>query len=121
MCLGFDVPNAIAQLIEYVPERLPFNLDEMTGNRMMFTKFADWRYEAEVRAWSTTEEKEGQFYYQPFGESLRLTEVICGANNPPSCRRVMKLLLGGMDNVRVIRAAAGYDAFRMIEDEAGID
>src|SRR5438046_1893748 len=58
LCLGFDVPDALIKEISYTKTREPYPLDLFDSDeaeqlrltdRLLFTKFEDWRYEDEIR------------------------------------------------------------------------
>lgn len=63
LCLGFDLPDGeqeIARAVEYVESPIKLlHLDFTTANRMLFTKYAHWQYEEEMRVWANLEEKSG--------------------------------------------------------------
>lgn len=120
LCLGFDVPDELPHPIDYVT--IPIQLKEVdfgTANQMLFTKYDHWRYEDEVRIWSTLEEKTGSYYFYKFNEKLRLVEIIVGAGSPVSRRRLIQVLGHHQDGVRISRARLANNAFRVIEDENG--
>jgi hypothetical protein len=80
MCLGFDMPDDLANPVNYVEERLPWEGPPTHAfmERLFLTKFAPWSYEDEVRAFATREEPEdGRFFFH-FGDKLKLQEVIVG-------------------------------------------
>lgn len=122
LCLGFDLPDGereIAQAVEYVESPIKLlRLDFTTANRMLFTKYAHWQYEEEMRVWANLEEKSGDHYFKEFDDDLQLKEVIVGAGNVVSQRRVLQSL-GSQDGVRIIKARLAFDAFRVVEDEDG--
>lgn len=69
MCLGFDVADEVVRRVDYVEERLPW--EEPTQGfmeKLLWTKFQPWSYEAEVRAFVTREEQESQRYFFHFGD-----------------------------------------------------
>jgi hypothetical protein len=79
MCLGFDIPDDVARAVDYVDERLPWEQPTQEFmTKLLWTKFAPWRYEAEVRAFVTREEQEDERYFFHFGDKLKLIEVIVG-------------------------------------------
>ena len=120
MSLGFEIEEAVARPIHYVDKLLPLPPPtKETALALLFTKFAHWRYEGEVRVWASIEERSAGLFFYPFGEGLRLAEVICGGNCSISCMKVARLLLAGFEGVRLKQVRRAHDAFRMIEDETG--
>ena len=84
VCLGFDVGEDDNLLeVNYTNKRLEFsldNLDESHVKTLLRTKYQGWRYEDEVRIFTTLTEKceQTQNYYMQFGPALQLREVIAG-------------------------------------------
>jgi hypothetical protein len=82
ICPGFDL-NAgddIARAVDYVEDRLPWEeppTEDFTL-KLLWSKFAGWKYEDEVRAFMTREEEESRRYFIHFGDKLKLQEIIVG-------------------------------------------
>jgi hypothetical protein len=123
LSLGFDVPNAKCQPVEYVSQRLPFpnplSLEHV--NRMLFTKYDSWKYEQELRIWAALEVQENGLYFREFGDDLSLCEVIVGARCSLS-RREVKDALGSMaKRVRLIKGRPAFTRFEIVEDKIGLN
>jgi hypothetical protein len=120
LCLGFDVPDDLTQMVEYVenPIRLE-RLDLKTANRMLFTKYEHWRYEDEVRMWATLQQKSGEYFFMDFGEGLRFAEIIVGAGSTVTMRRIQDALGARSNGVKILKARLAYNAFAVVEDEDG--
>ena len=122
LCLGFDVPDDVPQPVTYIENPLKLtHLDYQTANKMLFTKYEHWRYEEELRMWATLEEKSGAPYFYDFGENLRFVEIIFGAGCLVSKRRVLQAIGAHQTDVRLLKARLAFDAFRVVEDENGLD
>lgn len=89
ICLGFDVSDYRAEKVIYASKPMKISIDSMTGepkftkaniNRLKRTKFADWKYEDEVRLFLFLDEatEESGLYFFPFCADLVLREVILG-------------------------------------------
>jgi hypothetical protein len=102
ICLGFDVPTALAKEVEYIPKRtlekidwskFPNNIDDLLTEKLSRTKFADWAYEKEYRLFVKLESaiKESGLYFYPFGDDLQLVEVILGPRCNLSIDAVQRL------------------------------
>jgi hypothetical protein len=79
ICLALDVPDDVARAVHYVEERLTWEQPTQEFmTKLLWTKFAPWSYEAEIRAFVTREEHEGGRYFFHFGEKLSLQQVIVG-------------------------------------------
>ena len=123
-CLGFDLSDegSLWQAVEYVEKPFKWTEPDFNSvNRMLFTKYAQWRYEDEIRAWPRIEKKSGDHYFREFGDDLRLREVIVGAKNPVSKRRILRALRSWANTVRILRARLAFDAFEVVEDEAAFE
>jgi hypothetical protein len=125
LAVGFDVPDLtaeMAQLVEYVEQPMKLTLDNLDfelANKMLFMKYDHWRYEDEIRMWSSLEEKSGHFYFMKFGPMLRLAEVIVGAKSSVTERKILQTLNIQNSDVRILKARLAYNAFRVVEDENG--
>ncbi len=128
ICLGFEIPvgRDIAKAVSYVPVPRPLPADfldlaseeKMAFVRaMLFTKYSNWDYEHEIRVWAQLDDEEDGFYFAGFGEELRLVEVITGARCALPTRAITRALEPLASQVRVIKARAAYDAFRIVEDQ----
>ena len=92
LCLGFDIPDEHLATVHYSGKRLAVEaeqllnsraLDEATARQFLFTKYAHWRYENEMRVFVTLEDRDPTtgLYFANFSDRLRLAEVIVGANS----------------------------------------
>jgi hypothetical protein len=124
LCLGFDIPDAACQEVNYVSELVPFvpTVDPKNPfapasrkliDQMHYTKYKDWAYEEEVRMWSTIDEREGDLYFHNFGESLRLTEVILGVGCPHTVALIERAIGPYTGPVEIKRARRSLKRFEM--------
>jgi Protein of unknown function (DUF2971) len=134
LCLGFEIPEmkedpkSDAGYVRYVQHLSPFplNFDDMPesehdsfGRSALFTKHKDWAYEKEIRVWDHLENEDEGLYFVPFGESLRLAEVVIGQNCQVSKAQIVSALGPLAGEVKISKARAAYDRFEMVEDEEG--
>src|SRR5260370_36609373 len=82
ICLGFDVPSDSIKGVQYVVTRPPlrFPLTEATTQKLLFTKYRDWRYEEEWRGWfrlDTRDPGTGYAFYA-LADKVRLRVEIVG-------------------------------------------
>jgi hypothetical protein len=121
LCLGFEVPDDLVIPITYANRRDLFpdilNMDEpmlfKTMDRVLYTKFADWRYEDEVRlsVHLDHDTSENGLYFVDWGDTLRLAEVIVGMRSS-TCRRELERALVGYEHpVQFIKAQASLTSF----------
>jgi hypothetical protein len=124
LCLGFDVPDGQRSVsyeehpIKLTPRQLA-DPDLRIAEAMVFTKYAHWQYEDEVRIWATLNEKSGRYFFKDFDDGLRLVVVICGAASHVSERKILQALGAKRNDVRILKARLAFDAFRVVEDEGG--
>ena len=134
LCLGFEIPEmnedpkSDTGRVKYLSKPLPFpnNFEEMSESEhdafardAIFTKFEHWIYEKEIRVWGPLENEDGGLYFVPFGENLRLAEVIKGQRCSISNAQIVSALGSLAGEVKITKARAAYDKFEMIEDEQG--
>jgi hypothetical protein len=134
LCLGFEIPELTSDpqsetgKVDYVPDLLPCptlaDFETMTdaeheafSRKALFTKFAHWIYEEEIRVWGHLGIEEHGLYFVPFKEDMRLTEIIIGERSPLLRANVEKALGSLKTEVKIKRARAAYDKFEMVEDE----
>lgn len=126
VCLGFDIPEEAAMLVGYEPNRLNIDrtrdlkageIGERTMQRILATKFEDWRYEDEVRVFVGLDEPDTKtgLYYKDFGADLCLKEVIIGPRCHFSVSDLNNVLTKYNDEVRVIPSRLAFGAFKVIE------
>jgi Putative transposase len=122
-----DPANDDTGYVKYVPELLPFpdNFDDLSqaghasfARQAVFTKFADWTYEHEIRVWGALKNKEGEFYFVNFSADLELKEVIIGQECTLPITALAHALGSMADHVTVKKARAAHDKFEMVEDQA---
>jgi hypothetical protein len=120
ICLGFDIPEDAARRVRYVAERLPYptspNLPDLEV--MLWTKFAHWEYEEEIRAWATLDEHEDGISYKDFGDDLRLMEVIAGAECTVPEHGLLRALVA-LQPIRLTKARVGFTKFEVVVDQRG--
>ncbi len=121
LCLGFEISDEKCKKIDYVPRRFPFpiSLEQEVGDRLLFTKYQNWRYEQEIRIWAALNEKEGDLYFAPFGEELKLVKVIAGARYELSEKDIVQALGSLAKDVSLIQARAGFKEFEIVKNKQG--
>lgn len=127
--LGFDVADHLPAEVIYAeaPEAIPLDavtgrpvLDEPLVNRLLRTKFHDWKYEDEMRIFvgldSTTRES-GNFFYD-FSDEFQLREVILGPRCELPIERVRRLVASFDPKVTVVKARIAFGSFDVVENLA---
>lgn len=125
LCLGFDIPDELLGAVNYSRKRLvvetesfhnPRELSPDTVTRFLFTKYAHWRYENEVRSFVTLEEKDTDkgLYFAEFSEKLRLAVVIVGAQANITRDRLREALGDLAPNIEAFKARLAFKTFRVV-------
>lgn len=129
VCLGFDVDDQLLAPVIYAKQLLKIRVDsktkqprltEATVNRLLRTKFHDWRYEDEVRLFVGLDHKtvEGGMYFYSFSNQLALREVILGANCALRIEGVQNVVDDYEQSVRVLKARLAFKRFNVVEDRS---
>jgi hypothetical protein len=132
LCLGFDIPDEHLTPVHYAGRRLaieaerllqPRGLDEDTALKFLSTKFSHWRYEAEVRAFLSLEDRDPDtgLYFAEFSDRLVLKEAIVGAEGSIS-RFALSTALGDIaPDVRMLKARLAFKTFNVVSQrKAGL-
>ena len=127
LCLGFQVRDDIAKGVSYTAKRLikeaeairnPGAINEALVQRLLFTKFAHWRYESEVRAYVHIDQKDSEtgHYFYEFSDSLSLTHVILGCQSEISRAEVSDALGDIANNVHCFKARMAFKSFKIVRN-----
>jgi len=127
--LGFDVPDQFLIPVSYSAKRLEMQLEKRlakgsVGNelslKLMTTKFADWKYEDEVRLFAKPDEtyEELDLYFHQFNDTLQLREVVIGARAAVSVREVQAALQPHDKAAKIIPARLAFRSFRVVRNRA---
>ena len=128
ICLGFDVPDILAKAVTYRKTPLRLNRERLQADanfaqrfadRLVSTKFEDWRYEQEVRLFIKLDpgtELAGLYFYN-FCDSLKLREVIVGAASTLTRNQVCVALGDLAGEVMVKKARMAFNAFQIVEQK----
>ena len=133
LCLGFEIPEMKkdpesdeSMHVSYIPEPLQFppNFSDIPERerlvivqKILFTKFDNWKYEEEIRMWATLQDEEDGLYFRDFDETIRLVEVIIGAKSTIPKSTITGALGALATEVKVTKARAAYDKFEIVGDE----
>lgn len=123
ICLGFDLSIAdnMGRAVDYVEERLPWQEPptEQFALKLLWTKFAGWKYEEEVRAFVTREEGENQPYFIHFDDKLKLREIIVGHRCCVERGEISAAMASYPEPVPIIKARLSRTAFNVEEHPYG--
>lgn len=129
MALGFDVPDEYLSPVQYTTQRAKVEFDQKTRtivdgsrltDRLLRTKFVDWKYEDEKRMFVDLDpnSQEGGNHFMEFSENLVLREVILGLKCDLPVSRIRQLLKDEQAPVKVLKAGMALRAFKIIEDRS---
>lgn len=127
LALGFEVPPFHAMDVTYKGRRSKEEVRELLSDqsadkdremmhRFLSTKYAHWSYEKECRIFTDLDEKDEStgLYFQNFSESLKLSEVIVGAESDIT-RDQIREALGDLAPVVVVRnTRLAFKSYRVV-------
>jgi hypothetical protein len=128
IALGFDVDDHLLSEVIYArsPETIPIDpttdrpvLSEKLVNRLLRTKFHDWKYEQEMRVFVELhhETHESGMYFYDFSADFQLREVILGPRCEVPIKGVRAMVSGYSPDVSVIKARIAFSSFRVVKDK----
>lgn len=128
LCLGFDVPDYCLGPVTYSRKRLvieaeslsePNQLTPEIATKFLFTKYAHWQYENEVRGFVILEEKdtEKNMYFAPFDNKLQLKMVIVGARSNITRKQIREALGNLAPSVEAFKARLAFKSFRVVRQK----
>lgn len=92
--------------------------DQAQGEKMlaqyMGLKAVDWAYENEVRMDCSLDHEENGLFFFPFGNDLRLREVIVGHRCPMTRDEVIEVLGDLAPNVKLTKARLAFNTFKIV-------
>jgi hypothetical protein len=124
ICLGLDIADDYVSEISYVnkPSQLQQDndLNLEAARRWVFSKIDAWRYEDEIRVYTTLDERDGPFCFYGFGDALQLREIIAGCRFPSAERPTIDAALRGYSVVpTVLKTRLSMNSFDIIRDPDG--
>lgn len=127
ICLGFEVPTGKFATMNYDAKRLPDVLPKLlTGGseaqeqamlRLLTTKFSGWKYENEVRVFSSLEtiDADTGYPFTDFNANLRLKTVILGPRCKHPVEEIAAQCRGRYPGVKIVAARLAFRSFRIVE------
>lgn len=130
ICLGFDIPESSLLKIQYTEERTPGsefkNSLDLKGlefiKHMLSKKHAHWKYEEEHRMIVRFPEKimDDRLMFEPFSETVQVSEVLLGARNKLSNKEVKSLIKSRELGITVSRVTLSERSYSMSKVSAGV-
>lgn len=124
ICLGFDVGHTFVRKVAYVRERTPLRVPvtDEAADRLLWTKYWDWKYEEEWRSWLGLEHREDGHYFYQFGkqpDAIRLRQVIVGPLCDATGASVESALSDYSNDVEILKARLAFRSFRIVKKQDG--
>jgi hypothetical protein len=123
ICLGFNIDSQCIRDVSYITERprLPIPPTEEDAKQLLYSKYYDWKYEEECRSWIRFDERDPStgFYFYPFDEMVRLSEVVAGPLCDIPKAKIDAALRGYTDKINVIKARLANKTFRVVKNLRG--
>jgi hypothetical protein len=128
ICLGFDVPDECLAIVSYTAKRLARQaeslltsqtIDENTVRMFLAVKYAHWKYEGEVRCFTELKDKDPitGFYLADFSDSLRLAQIIVGAQSHVSRAELAEALGSSAEGIRPFKARLAFKSFSIVRNK----
>lgn len=126
VCLGFDVDDSQIRQVDYRKSPLQFERRRFLSDasyaqdfseRLVSTKFEDWRYEEEFRLFVNLDpatESNGLYFYE-LSDQLRLAELIVGAGSTITREQVNAALGSLARQVEAKKARMAFRSYRIVE------
>jgi hypothetical protein len=121
LCLGFDIPDALAMPVKYRKTRykaaLLDHFDDALAKMILTTKYKHWEYEQEVRIFADLDERDPDsgMYFKEFDEEMVLREVIVGHRAMLTRKDVASALGSLASGVKAFRATLALHSYSMVE------
>lgn len=128
-CLGFDIPDDRTKPIRYDAKRLPSLIPRLLAGTpdsealmkcLLFTKFQDWKYEAEVRVYTDLKNVDPPtgHYFAKFSDDLSLKEVIFGPRFEGPTTEIAHFVRPRFPGVTLIKARLAFGTFRVVRNKS---
>jgi hypothetical protein len=125
IALGFDLNEAQVLKVTYRSKRIDFPL-EMNPEEAVLphisTKFKSWQYEREWRIFVQLESacRDGELFFEPFSNNVRLREVILGPMCNRSVQTMRELVNTHHENVVTIKSRLADKYYSVVPQECSV-
>lgn len=128
ICLGFDIPNELLVPVIYAKRLLKMEVDKKTKspkptedimNKLLRTKFFDWKYEDEMRLFVQLDHdtvESGKYFYS-FSKNLVLREIILGPHCELPIEGIRNIVADFNPSVKVLKSRIAFTNFEVRENK----
>ncbi|MBY5582544.1 DUF2971 domain-containing protein [Rhizobium leguminosarum] len=128
ICLGFDVADSKVRRVDYDQKRPELDLSKPLAladlDPIMYRKSTDWEYEEEYRLWAELNHPVAignrQLYFEPFGDELKLAEVIVGPLCEVTRADIDRLLKHYQFKPVLLKARLAFNSFTIVTQRLGL-
>lgn len=126
MCLGFDIPKDMLKSVIYSDKLINMSLEspqvyfeEDALDKLMVTKFADWKYEREMRLVVPLRGLTNELgkYFLSFSSDLILREVVLGPRCELPIEGIRSIVAGLKPAVSVLKSRIAFTRFAVLRDK----
>jgi hypothetical protein len=130
VCLGFEIPEKYLSPVIYAKQLRKIPVSRRTGklllteglvNKLLRTKFFDWKYEEEMRLFVALDRDtmESGMYFCSFAADVALREVILGPRCELRIAGIREMVADFQPLVDVIKARLSFRRFEVLVDKLG--
>lgn len=128
ICLGFDIPDKLLAPVIYAKQLLKLEIDKNTKkpklteevmNKLLRTKFYDWKYENEMRLFVELDHdtvESGKYFYS-FSENMSLREIILGPHCELPIEGIRNIVVDFNPSVTVLKSRIAFTKFNVRENK----
>jgi len=129
ICMGFDVPDDLLAPVIYAKRLRKIPVDPKTNqprlteaivNKLLRTKFFDWKYEKEMRLFVGLDREtvESGMYFCSYSDDLALREVILGPRCELRIEGIRDIVADFDPSVEVLKARLAFTRFDVLVDRS---
>lgn len=129
ICLGFDIPDKLLSPVIYSKSLLKLEIDHKTNkpkptekviDKLLRTKFFDWKYENEMRLFVQLDHQavESGKYFYSFKDELILREIILGPRCELPIEGVRNIVADFNPPVVVLKSRIAFTRFEVLENKS---
>jgi hypothetical protein len=124
IALGFDLHEGDACKVRYQSKRIHFPSEVVPDDvlKHLATKFKSWEYEREWRIfveWRAAQH-DGEMYFEPFSERMRLREIILGPMCPLPFEAMRELVNTHHRDVVTIRSRLARKFYSIVPEQSTV-